>query len=294
MSVIPVRRAFFLLVGLLLMSAVLAKDVPYLSGRVNDQAGLLSDAGIDRITSILQRLEQAKGAQVAVLTVPGLHGEPVEKYSMRVVEAWKLGRKGVDDGVLLLVARDDRRIRIEVGYGLEGVLTDLDSRRIIDNMMQPAFRQGDFEGGVEAAVKAIGDLVTGELEQIPGSGLSAASGLPNGAGMVLGFFALLLLPLVPMAIALKGRQGWTLFTFMAPFSYILPSILSQTTGLISVVAWLVLIPLLRFIWPKDWRIDPGKGSNSVGLGRGGSRRSGGGGFSGGGGSFGGGGASGGW
>lgn len=293
MSLICIRRIFVLLIGLALISVAVAKDVPYLSGRVNDQAGLLSDGANIRISSILQQLEQAKGAQVAVLTIPRLQDESIEKYSMRVVEVWKLGRKGVDDGVLLLVARDDRRIRIEVGYGLEGVITDLDSRRIIDNMMLPAFRDGDFEGGIEAAVKAIRDLVTGELEAIPAAGLSA-SGLPNGTGMVLGFFGLLLLPLVPMAVALKGDGGWTLYVFMAPFFYGLPSIFGQTIGLISVAAWLILIPLLRFIWPKGWRIDPGKGSGSVGLGRGGSRYSGGGGFSGGGGSFGGGGASGGW
>lgn len=294
MYLICVRRLFVLLIGLALISPAVALDVPYLAGRVNDQAGLLSAEASIRISSILEELEQAKGAQVAVLTVPGLQDETIEKYSMRVVEVWKLGRKGVDDGLLLLIARDDRRIRIEVGYGLEGVVTDLDSRRIIDNIMLPVFRDSDFEGGIEAAVKAIRDLVMGDLDAIPGAALPGASGLPNGAGMVLGFFGLLLLPLVPMAIALKGRQGWTLFTFMAPFSYFIPSILSQTIGLISVTAWLVLIPLLRFIWPRDWRIDPGKGSSSVGGGRGGSRYSGGGGVSGGGGSFGGGGASGGW
>ena len=124
------------LVAVLLVATVgAALDVPYLSGRVNDQAGLLGDSFETGLDGRLGQLEEETGAQVAVLTIVSLEGDPIEDYSIRVVETWKLGRTGADDGVLILIVRDDRRMRIEVGYGLEGVLTDAQAGRIIDRLM---------------------------------------------------------------------------------------------------------------------------------------------------------------
>lgn len=297
------RGMLVALLWLGLASRVVALQVPYLSGRVVDQAGLLGEAARARITSILEQLEQSKGAQVAVLTIPSLQGELLENFSIRVVETWKLGRQDVDDGVLLLVARDDRKMRIEVGYGLEGVLTDLSSRRVIDNLMVPSFRDGDFEGGIESAVKAISGAIRGEADAIPAvssGAVEAAEGAPQGESLLgpilfIGIASLALIPFAGRALALKGAQGWFSYVFLAPFFPGVTQPLGNTVSLISLVAWLGLFPILRAIWPKAWKLDPGTGG---GGGRSHSRSSSGfsssGGFSGGGGSFGGGRASGGW
>lgn len=291
------RRLAILLLLLTISAGGLALEVPYLSGRVNDQVGLISGESGARIQATLERLEQQNGAQVAVLIVGGLQGEAVEDFSMQVAEAWKLGRKGVDDGVLLLIAHEDRSIRIEVGYGLEHVLTDLDSRRIIDDLMAPAFRRGEFEKGVEAAVQAIAAKIAGEEIVFPGDGEGEA---PAGAWIFLGFIGLIMAQFARFAVALKGRGGWILYIFLAPFFYLVASIYSQTTALISLGSWLVLVPIVRYYWPEKWKIEPTGGSASGGGGysggsfSGGGGSSGGSGFSGGGGSFGGGGASGSW
>ncbi|MEY3713476.1 MAG: hypothetical protein RL321_1096, partial [Pseudomonadota bacterium] len=120
--------------------------IPTLTARVTDQAGVLSAQQEAELEALLTAFETRKGAQIAVLTVATVAPEEIEQYSIRVVDAWKLGRQGVDDGALLIVAVDDRRVRIEVGRGLEGALTDLISNRIIDETIVPAFRAGDYPG----------------------------------------------------------------------------------------------------------------------------------------------------
>src|SRR3569623_538524 len=122
--------------------------VPPLTGRVVDQTGTLSAADIASLTQTLQDLETRKGSQIAVLIVPTTDGEPIEQFSLRVAESWKIGRKKIDDGALLIVAKNDRHLRIEVGYGLEGALTDVTSRRIVDEVPPPKFREGVFAGGI--------------------------------------------------------------------------------------------------------------------------------------------------
>jgi uncharacterized protein len=119
------------------------QPVPALTARVTDQAGVLSAQQKSKLESVLAAFEARKGVQIAVLTVATVVPEEIEQYSIRVVDAWKLGRQGVDDGALLLVAVEDRRVRIEVGRGLEGALTDLVSNRIIDESIVPAFRSGN-------------------------------------------------------------------------------------------------------------------------------------------------------
>ncbi|MGA0799605.1 MAG: TPM domain-containing protein [Steroidobacteraceae bacterium] len=127
--------------------------IPALTARVTDQADVLSAQQEAELEALLTSFETRKGAQIAVLTVATVAPEEIEQYSIRVVDAWKLGRQGVDDGALLLVAVDDRRVRIEVGRGLEGALTDLVSNRIIDEAIVPAFRAGDYPGGIAQGVE---------------------------------------------------------------------------------------------------------------------------------------------
>lgn len=136
--------------------------VPQLTGRVVDQTGTLSSGDIAALTQTLADLERRKGSQIAVLIVPTTDSEAIEQFSLRVAEAWKIGRKKVDDGALLVVAKNDRRLRIEVGYGLEGVLTDVTTKRIIDEVITPKFKGGDFAGGISDGVSRMIGLVNGE------------------------------------------------------------------------------------------------------------------------------------
>ena len=142
-------------------STALALDVPRLGGHVNDYANLLSADSESRIGKRLAALEEDTGTQVVVLTIDTLEGEPLEEYSLRVAEKWALGRAEQDDGALLLIVKNDRKMRIEVGYGLEPTLTDIMSKRILDQILRPRFRAGDFDGGVWSAVEAIDGLVRG-------------------------------------------------------------------------------------------------------------------------------------
>ena len=153
------------LLALLLCWAVTAfadVAVPPLTGRVVDQTGTLSSGDIDRLTQTLKNLELRKGSQVAVLIVPTTQPETIEQFSIRVADAWKVGRKKIDDGAILVVAKDDRRLRIEVGYGLEGALPDVTTKRIIDEIITPKFRSGDFAGGISAGVDRIIGVIDGE------------------------------------------------------------------------------------------------------------------------------------
>src|SRR3984957_20608084 len=136
--------------------------VPALSGRVVDQTGTLSSGDIDALTQKLAAFELRKGSQIAVLIVPTTAPETIEQYSIRVAEAWKVGRKKVDDGPILLIAKNDHKLRIEVGYGLEGALTDVTAQRIIDEVITPRFKSGDFTGGISDGIDRILRVVDGE------------------------------------------------------------------------------------------------------------------------------------
>ncbi|HSW60479.1 MAG TPA: TPM domain-containing protein, partial [bacterium] len=156
------KKILFLLP--LFLITLFALDVPVLKGRVTDNAGLLSSDAAIRIEQKLSSLETSDSTQIAVLTVPTLDGGSIEDFSMRVVEQWKLGQKGLDNGALLIIAKDDRKLRIEVGYGLEGKLTDATSGRIIRQVIVPYFKRNDFEGGVEAGVDAMIAAAKGEFK----------------------------------------------------------------------------------------------------------------------------------
>src|SRR5579862_2451791 len=149
--------------------------VPPLTGRVVDQTATLSASEMDALTQRLKDLETRKGSQVAVLIVPTTQPEAIEQFSIRVAEAWKIGRKKIDDGALLVVAKNDRKLRIEVGYGLEGALPDVTARRIIDEIIVPRFRTGDFAGGISAGVDRMIRIIDGEPLPKPAPEVSHSS-----------------------------------------------------------------------------------------------------------------------
>src|ERR1700677_1380535 len=143
--------------------------VPPLTGRVVDQTGTLSSDTVASLTQTLKDFETRKGSQIAVLIGPTTAPETIEQYSIRVAEAWKIGRKKVDDGAILLIAKNDHKLRIEVGYGLEGALTDVTAQRIIDEVITPKFKSGDFAGGISDGVDRIIRVVDGEPLPAPES-----------------------------------------------------------------------------------------------------------------------------
>ncbi len=256
--------------------------VPPLSGRVVDQTGTLSSADISSLTQTLQSLEARKGSQVAVLIVPTTAPETIEQYSLRVAETWKVGRKKIDDGALLVVAKNDRKLRIEVGYGLEGALNDATAKRIIDEVITPRFRNGDFAGGISAGIERIVAVIDGE--PLPAPAPQKSSGASSNFD-----------PFNPFLLFAVFIVGGILRTTLGRL------VGSVTTGgIVGALAWFiagslaasVIVGVIAFIITMF-----GGMMSSFGGGRGsysGSIGSSGGGFSGGGGSFGGGGASGSW
>ncbi|MDE2510652.1 MAG: TPM domain-containing protein, partial [Elusimicrobia bacterium] len=161
------RLALAVLAAAAFAAPSLALDVPYLTGRVNDEAHLLDANAARDLDATLKGYEAKTGRQLVVLTLPSLDGDALEDFSIKVARAWKLGRKGQDDGILILVVRDDRKIRIEVGYGLEGTLPDILCGRIIRDEMTPRFRNGDYAGGIKAAVDAVTGVLNGTYSPPP-------------------------------------------------------------------------------------------------------------------------------
>jgi uncharacterized protein len=151
------RRPIFASIVVLFLAAslVAALEIPPLRGRVNDYAGVMSQDQVRSLESQLAQFDQETGHQVAVLTVPTLEGEDIEGFSIRVAESWKIGKKGFDNGVILVVAVKDRRLRLEVGYGLEGVLPDAIAKTITSNYIVPRFRSQDYAGGIIAGIDAV-------------------------------------------------------------------------------------------------------------------------------------------
>ena len=160
-------------------------EIPDLSARVTDVTGTLSSAEKSQIEAKLSAFEQKKGSQIAVLIVPTTQPEDIAQYSIRVVEKWKIGREKVDDGVLVLLAKDDRKMRIEVGYGLEGAIPDLYAKRIISEVMAPKFKQGDFGGGLSDGVDKLIGLVDGEALPAPEARAANALDIGNLLPMLL-------------------------------------------------------------------------------------------------------------
>src|ERR687892_733576 len=151
-----------LLLVLTILRNGLALEIPALRGRVNDYAGMVPPDKTQQLEERLARFEKESGHQIAVLTIPSLEGEPIEDFSIRVAESWKIGQKGFDNGAILLIAQKDRKLRIEVGYGLEGILPDAIANRIIQETIVPRFRDNDYSGGIEAGINAILNVTKGE------------------------------------------------------------------------------------------------------------------------------------
>jgi len=279
--------ALRLILGLwLACSAALAGAevaVPALKTRVTDLTATLQASQTAALEQQLAALEIQKGSQVAILIVPTTQPETVEQYALRVAEAWKLGRKGIDDGALLLVAKNDRKLRIEVGYGLEGAIPDAVAKRIISETITPQFKQQRFFEGLNAGVKQIAALLGGE--QLPPPSVStrqSASGDGGGWWIFLFFLAM------AGARVLRAVFGQFIGAAIVGTAVGVAAGLITATLLIGVVAAFAgfLIALASASGSTGWSSGGGGGWSS-----GGSSDSG---FSGGGGDFGGGGASGDW
>ncbi len=163
LAAVNAARACILALGMCWAVAAAADvAVPPLSGRVVDTTGTLSSGDIATLTQRLLDFQKRKGSQIAVLIVPTTAPETIEQYSIRAAETWKIGRKKIDDGVLLVIAKNDHKLRIEVGYGLEGALTDVTARRIIDEVIVPRFKAGDFTGGIAAGLTRMIGIIDGE------------------------------------------------------------------------------------------------------------------------------------
>jgi len=283
------------LVWLLLIHQVAsALEIPPLKARVNDYAAMLSPATIDQLNHSLAAFEAAESTQIVVLTIPTLGGEPIEDFSIRVAEAWKIGKKGLDNGAILLIAKNDRKLRIEVGYGLEGKLTDLMSGRIIQQIIVPQFRAGNFDKGLISGVNAMMDAVKGEFKAPAKTKQPSRKGaFGHNLFFVLIVFGFLVLNL--------GRISRSLGTVAGGIVLPLLGVMALAG---SLMIFLALIPVGLVCGYLLSRIGSGMAASSMdhrrGISRGiywgggGSSSGGFGGFSGGGGGFGGGGASGGW
>ncbi len=169
-------------------------EVPRLQGYVNDYAGMISAPAKLKIEEALRAFEQSDSTQIVILTVPSLEGETIEEVGIKVGEVWKIGKKGKDNGVLFIVSKQERKIRIEVGYGLEGKLTDLVSGRIIDRVVKPRFQQGDFDGGFMAGVSSLIDATRGEFKAEPGKARRGQRGISPFLSILLflGVFTLMM------------------------------------------------------------------------------------------------------
>lgn len=161
------KRFFLLLILTLLPLTLHALDAPQLSGRINDRAGLLSPGTVSELEQKLAGFERDQSTQIVVLTIPSLQGDDIDQFSIRVADAWKIGQQGKDNGVLLILARDERKVRIEVGMGLQGVLPDITAGRIIRDLMRPHLKAGDFDRGISAGVDGIMAATRGEFTASP-------------------------------------------------------------------------------------------------------------------------------
>jgi uncharacterized protein len=280
-----------------------ALDVPPLRGRVNDLAGMLPADRAQALEERLAAFERDTGHQIVLLTIPSLQGDALEDFSIRVAEAWKVGQKGFDNGAILVVVRDDRKLRIEVGYGLEGVLPDAIAKRIISEVIVPRFRENDYAGGIEAGLNAIMSVTKGEA--IPESARTKPRN--NASGISSLATALILTAVIALIIGMtqrrliRGAFGGAVAGLIATLgsagaigvalglALVIGAVLGAIGSSMSVASsgnqWTGGSGSRRGGWGGGWYSGGGFGGGGFG---------GGGGFSGGGGGFGGGGASGSW
>lgn len=280
-------------------SSALAEQIPVpnLSKRVTDLTQTLTAEQIEALTQKLALLEKSKGSQIAVLMIPTTGEEGIEQFSIRVVDAWKLGRKGTADGVLFLIAKNDKRMRIEVGRGLEGALTDVTSARIIREFVRPAFKQNDFYGGINAGVDKISAVIEGEILPAPEPSKGHSANY-NEKLTILGLHPLVWLGLLIGGLILSkifgpwlGRGGLGVGSAAAAMFAGTPIIMALLAGGLMVLLYSLLAS--RIFWDIAGVVLQSGVIGGIGGGGGGSGSNDDS-FSGGGGDFGGGGASGDW
>jgi uncharacterized protein len=239
-------------------SAAHAADVPALTGRVVDGAAILTQATREQLTAALAAHERATSNQIAVLTTSTINGEPVEDYANRVFNTWKLGQKGKDNGVLLVVVLRDRKTRIEVGYGLEATLTDAATGRIIDHVMKPRFKAGDYDRGVSDGVTAIVAALEGRPDT---TARPAASDrfepidMPLAGRIGISLFVFGFIGLFTFAgIMTSGAGGWFLYVFLSPFWLLFPMpFWGVRAGYLMLGIHVVGFPLIRmWVADTDW------------------------------------------
>lgn len=283
----PIKAALTSLLALALflpLTGFPKVPIPALTARVTDLTSTLTGDQLETLEKKLAAFEARKGSQLSILVVPSTQPETIEQYSLRVVEQWKLGRKRVDDGALLIVAKDDRTLRIEVGYGLEGILTDATSKRIISEIIVPRFTQGDFYGGLTAGIDGMVKVIDGEPLPPPATAVTGEGGTVSQYMPIVLVLTLLLAGILRSAL---GRFVGAIATGTAVGAMIW---LLSGTLLVAIAAGMIALAFTL--------LGGGMGAHIRGWHSGGGRsgRSGrsGGGFGGGGGGFGGGGASGKW
>lgn len=237
-------------------------DVPFLSGRVTDNAEILSPGTRSALTEQLKNHEDRTGNQIAVLTVPTLGGESIEDYAVAVFSAWKLGKKGKDNGVLIIVVPNERCMRIEVGYGLEGTLTDGAAGRIIRNAMAPRFKASDYDGGVGVGVKNVIDVLEGgkgpDAEANIDGKTAESSGLhinepdlPITERILFGAFIFGIIGLFTVIGILAPGVGWFLYFFLIPFWAMFPIAVVGTTGALYMLGtYMVVFPIAKLLLAK--------------------------------------------
>jgi uncharacterized protein len=208
-SSLHMKRYILFLIVVLPFIAFSQPAIPELWGtRIHDESKILSQDYINRLEQYLKSTEDSTSNQIAVLVIPTLDGYPIEDYTLKVSEKWKLGQKGKDNGILLFIAVDDRKVRIEVGYGLEGILPDALCNQIIRNEIAPHFRQNDYEGGITAAVNAIHQAIKGEYQ----AEVQKSSGKRGRGGSMIPFLVILGIIILISRLRGGGRNrggGWS-------------------------------------------------------------------------------------
>jgi len=294
------RKILALIVLLFSVSLMADVAIPPLVARVTDLTGTLSANEAAQLEHKLREFETRKGSQIAVLIVPTTHPETIEQYSIRVVEAWKLGRKGVDDGVLLLIAKQDRTVRLEVGYGLEGVLPDAIAKRITDETIIPELKRGNFAGGIDAGIERIARVIEGEALPPPRTRHARGDSTGAVADVILNNIIFVFIILIVIARILQSFVGRFIGATLTSAAAGFIGWLIFSSVLIGIVAAIFAFFISLFGYPGGGISRGGRGGWPGGFGGMGGRGGfggggfGGGGFSGGGGGFGGGGASGRW
>jgi uncharacterized protein len=250
----------------ILVPAALRADIaiPYLTGRVVDEANILSSDARDRITTATKAHEAATSNQVVVLTVTTIGSTSIEEYAVKVFEAWKLGQKGKDNGVLVVVVPQDRKMRIEVGYGLEGPLPDGAAGEIIRTWMTPAFKAGNYDKGVEDGVAAIIARLEGRggpIDRTPavapassGGGGSGFTPIPMPMRLLVGAFVFGIIGLFTVIGVMTPGVGWFLYVFLIPFWALFPMvIIGPRPTLYLLGAYLVMFPIAKLrLREQEW------------------------------------------